>query len=186
MATIKIVLPINHSWIFASVKPRIKKLASVLPTKIVHRNFSGFSRKPFSNFADGLPARASRRTRSRFSANTPASMPDSKNDSSRHRIRTSQLKIPVSISFHSLHKQFAHAAFVHDLRGEFQIVKRRGIARVRHDAKHMREQSAHRLDFRDFAERGKFTAEIVQSHRAVHAPAAGRELFHHETFRLRF
>ncbi len=121
MAAIKTVWPMNHSWIFASVKPRIRKFASVLPTRIVHRNFSGFSRKPFSILADGLPARASRRTRSRFSANTPASMPDSKNDRSRHKIRTSQLRIPVSILFQSLHQQFTHAPFICDLRGQFKI-----------------------------------------------------------------
>src|SRR5271170_2795359 len=114
------VLPRSHSWIFTSVKPRIKKLARVLPTRIVHRNFSGFSRKPFSSFADGLPARATRRTRSRFSANTPASMPDSKNDSSRHNPSPTQLKMFVSILFQPLHQQFAHVPFVHDLRGESQ------------------------------------------------------------------
>src|SRR5277367_4944589 len=110
------------------------KFASVLPTRIVHRNLSGFSRKPLSSFADGLPARASRRTRSRFSANTPASMPESKNESSRHKPSPTQLKMFVSILFQPLHQQFANAALVHDLRGQFQTVKRRGISSARHDA----------------------------------------------------
>ena len=65
----------------------MRKLASVLPTRIVQRKFSGFSRKPWSSLAEGWPARASRRTRSRLSANTPASMPDSRNDSARHAAR---------------------------------------------------------------------------------------------------
>ena len=77
----------------------MRKLASVLPTRIVHMNFSGFSRKPWSSFAEGLPARASLRTRNRFSANTPASMPDSKNDGPRHAAKTSQMRMLVFIYF---------------------------------------------------------------------------------------
>ncbi len=45
-------------------------------------------------------------------------MPDSINDSSRHRPRAKQLA--VGRSFQLLHQQFPHAAFVRDLRGEFQ------------------------------------------------------------------
>ena len=58
----------------------MKKFASVLPTRMVHRKRSGFSRKRFRSFADFTPERASRRTRRRFSANTPASMPESRKD----------------------------------------------------------------------------------------------------------
>ena len=77
----------------------MKKFASVLPTRIVHKNFSGFSRKPFSILADFLPARASRRTRSRFSANTPASMPDSRNDAPRQSASATRLRVFVSMNF---------------------------------------------------------------------------------------
>src|SRR5271166_2647692 len=123
--------PGSHSCSLASAQPRIKKFASVLPTRIVHRKRSGFSRKPWSSFAERLPVRASRRTRSRFSANTPASMPESKNESSRHEPSTtqeSQLYRFGSILFEPLHQQFANAAFVHDLGGEFQIPECRRLA----------------------------------------------------------
>ena len=83
--------PRNHSCNWTTVQPRMRKLARVLPTRMVHKNRSGFSRKPCSSFAEGLPARASCRTRSRFKANTPASMPDNKNEAPRHTTKTSQL-----------------------------------------------------------------------------------------------
>ena len=89
--------PRSQSRSLSSVQPRIKKFARVLPTRIVHRKFSGRSRKPCSNLADGLPARASRRTRSRFNANTPASMPDSRNDAHKHSARNIQVGMLVFI-----------------------------------------------------------------------------------------
>src|SRR6266576_3210744 len=67
----------------ANSQPRIAKLASVLPTTMVQRKFSGFSRKPWSTFADGRPARICWRMRNRLNAKTPASMPEKKNDASR-------------------------------------------------------------------------------------------------------
>ena len=79
------------------IQPRMRKFASVLPTRIVHMNLSGFSRNPWSNFAEGRPARAICRMRNRFNANTPASMPDSKNDSIRQTASATQLMIFVAI-----------------------------------------------------------------------------------------
>jgi hypothetical protein len=54
------------------------RLASVFPTKMVHRKFSGLSRYPCNVAARAFPSRIQWRMRSRLSANTPASMPERK------------------------------------------------------------------------------------------------------------
>ena len=61
-------------------QPRMSALATVLPTRIVHKKFSGFSRYSCNNLADGSPALACCRIRKRLKAKSPASMPDKKND----------------------------------------------------------------------------------------------------------
>ena len=74
---------IDHAG-WTMTQPRMKKLASVLPTRIVHRKFSGFSRNSCSNLADGRPARAFAGGCAAGSAQTrPPPCPDNRNDSAR-------------------------------------------------------------------------------------------------------
>ena len=97
----------------------MRKLASVLPTRIVHRNFSGFSRYPCSSLAEACPrapaaARATGSTRTR-----PPPCPTAKTTAPGTPSTPASENIRVHL-FHPLHQQFAHAALIGDLRGEFQ------------------------------------------------------------------
>src|ERR1051325_3310702 len=79
------------------------KLATVLPTKMVQRKFSGFSRKPCNTCAERRPARICCRMRNRLNANTPASMPDNRNDSARQRAKSDQIRMLI-FTGHSLNE----------------------------------------------------------------------------------
>src|SRR6266576_2729382 len=72
-------------------QPRMRKFATVLPTRIVHKKFSGFSKKSCSTLAERRPARICWRTRNRLSAKTPASMPESRKESARQKLKSSQI-----------------------------------------------------------------------------------------------
>ncbi len=77
----------------------MKKLASVLPTRMVQRKRSGLSKKRFNILAEFLPERARRRIRNRFKAKTPASIPERRKETSRQIRKVNAFKRFKSIYF---------------------------------------------------------------------------------------
>src|SRR4051812_15051631 len=75
-----------------TIHPRTIKFETVFPTRMVHKKFSGFSRYPCKTSAERLPARICCLTRKRLNANTPASMPEHRNDNVRQAPKTDQIK----------------------------------------------------------------------------------------------
>src|SRR5579859_6446214 len=102
----------------------MKALATVLPTRIVHRKFSGFSRYSSKTPAERRPARVCCRMRSRLKAKTPASMPDMMKDNIKEKNRASQ-KIELVATrligslLQLLDEQLTYAALVDNRGGEF-------------------------------------------------------------------
>src|ERR1051325_7210541 len=100
------------------------KFASVFPTRMVHRNVSGFSRYLCSTAADCLPARICCRIRNRLKANTPASMPESTKDKTRHNAKNAQITVweVIRSAFLRcrLHQHFFDPPFVRGLGSQFQ------------------------------------------------------------------
>src|SRR5438128_4384943 len=111
----------------------MKKFATVFPTRIVHRKFSGFSKYSCSTLAARRPARSCRRIRNRLRAKTPASIPERRKDNARHAVKSTQTKVPVFMaawsSLHHFHQDFPHAPFIGGVRRQFQAAKNRGVTR---------------------------------------------------------
>src|SRR6266567_8174596 len=131
--------------------------------------------------------------RSRLSANTPASMPDRKNESPSDKAMTRTMAQVFSISTTSLFparrdfdKQLAHPAFVRRHGRQLQSPEDNGLSHGRDRFQLQEHQPAHRIDFRHTAEFRIFAPEILQPHRGVHTPAARPEFFHHEPLRFAF
>src|SRR5258706_13224189 len=103
----------------------MRKLATVLPTRMVHKKFSGCSRYLWRTLAERRPARICCRMRNRLKANTPASIPDKTKDTARQAMNVSQIRTWLFIlSFNGLHKQLPHPPLIAHLRAEFQAPKK--------------------------------------------------------------
>src|SRR5438876_48480 len=131
--------------------------------------------------------------RSRLSANTPASMPDRKNESARDKAMTRNMAQVFSTSTTSFFptrrdfdKQLAHPAFVRRRGRQLQSPEDNGLAHGRDGFQLQEEQPAHRIDFRHTAELRILAPEILQPHHGVNAPAARPEFFHHQSLLLAF
>src|SRR6266702_1838969 len=125
--------------------------------------------------------------RSRLSANTPASMPDRKNESASDKPMTSMMAQMFSTSTPSLFpvrrhfdQQLAHAAFVRRRGRQLQSPENNGLANGRDRFQLQKHQPSHRIDFPHAAEFRILAPEILQPHCGVHAPAARAEFFHYQ------
>ncbi len=76
------------------MKPRLKmtKLTTVLPTRMVQRKSSGFSRKPCNTAARRSPLRIRWRMRKRFIASTPVSIPEKRKESATQNSAASKMQ----------------------------------------------------------------------------------------------
>src|SRR6185369_3100512 len=110
--------------------------------------------------------------RSRLSANTPASMPDRKNESASDKTMTRTMAQGVSISTTSffparrdLDQQLAHPAFIRRYGRQLQSPEDNGLSHGRDRFQLQEHQTAHRIDFRHTAQFRIFAPGILQPHR---------------------
>src|SRR5213080_3532539 len=110
--------------------------------------------------------------RSRLSANTPASMPDRKNERASDKAMTKTMAHGVSISTTSFFparrgfdQQLAHPAFVRRRGRQLQPAKDNRLAHGGDRFQLQEHQPAHRIDFSHAAEFRIFAPEILQAHR---------------------
>src|SRR5258707_2929065 len=159
-------------------------LATVFPIRIVQRKFSRFSKYSWSAWARRLPVRACWRMRSRLNVNTPASMPDIRNDTPRQTPKTNVSRPGMLLFLHRFHQQFAHAPFAGDMRAQLQASKHGRLPRCRDHFHQAYQQSAHRIHVPRLAQLRALTAKSIEGHRPIDPPASFPQLFHDKSLRF--